>query len=338
MAPGADDPALVEDDDPVGVTDGRHPLGDDHHRRLGGLLRKRRAQRRVGRVVERGEGVVEEIDLRALDQSAGDREALPLASRDVRPALGDGGVQTVLQFRHELLGLRHLQRVPQLLVGRVRIAVAQIRGDRAREQVRLLRDEPDRPRQQLGVDLLDVHAVHEHLALGGVEEAGHQTEQGRFAAAGGADDGGDLAGPRHEVDGLEDRLLGTRVAEPGFADLQVAVTPQLGHGCEGRNDARLRVEHLLDALGTDLRARHHHEHEGGHHHGHDDLHEVGEERRQIADLHAAAVDAVRAEPDHRDGGEVHHRHHDGNISASVRPVFRDTSVRSVLAPRKRSFS
>ena len=68
---GADDPALVEDDDPVGVADGGRPAGRRSRRSPRRSRGQRRAQRRVGRVVERGEGVVEEVDLGPLHQRRG---------------------------------------------------------------------------------------------------------------------------------------------------------------------------------------------------------------------------------------------------------------------------
>ena len=155
-----------------------------------------------------------------------------------------------------------------------------------------------------------VHAVDEDLAVGGVEQPGDQPEKRRLAAARRPDHGGRLTRPRHQVDGPQHRLLGTRVAEPAAADLQVAVAPQLHDGRGRRHHAAGGVQDLLDALGADLRARHHHEHEGGHHHGHHDLHEVGEERGQITDLHAPAVDPVRTEPHHGDRRQVHDGHDD----------------------------
>ena len=57
--------AVLEHQDLVGVDDRRHPLGDDHHGGVGGVRRERGAQPGVGGQVERGERVVEEVDLRA---------------------------------------------------------------------------------------------------------------------------------------------------------------------------------------------------------------------------------------------------------------------------------
>ena len=62
--------------------------------------------------------------------------------RSCRPARS--GASSPLRHRlDEVAGLRDLEASPQLLVGRVRVAVAQVGGDRAGEQVRLLRHEAD---------------------------------------------------------------------------------------------------------------------------------------------------------------------------------------------------
>ncbi len=89
----------------------------------------------------------------------------------------------------------------------------------------------------------------------------------------------------------------------------MAAAQHLGDGVGGRDDAGLGAEHLLDAFGADLGARHHHEHEGGHHDAHQDLQQVGEERGECADLHVAAVDPVGAEPQDGDAGDVDDQHH-----------------------------
>ena len=85
----AHEPAVVEHDDLVGVDDARDPLRDDDHGRLAGDRAQRCPQPRVGGEVERGERVVEQVDLRSADDRAGDREPLALAAGEVGAALGD---------------------------------------------------------------------------------------------------------------------------------------------------------------------------------------------------------------------------------------------------------
>ena len=81
MVPGTDDATFVDDEDLIGVANGRDTLGDDEHRGLGGVPAQRPAQFRVGRYVEGGEGVVEDVDVGLLDQGPGDGQPLTLTTR-----------------------------------------------------------------------------------------------------------------------------------------------------------------------------------------------------------------------------------------------------------------
>src|SRR5699024_9216045 len=85
----ADDPSRVEDDDLVGLTDGRYALGDDDDRGLTGRFVEGGPQPRVGGDVEGGERIVEDVDLRFDGQRSGDAQTLSLPARIVRSSLGD---------------------------------------------------------------------------------------------------------------------------------------------------------------------------------------------------------------------------------------------------------
>ena len=112
--------------------------------------------------------------------------------------------------------------VPHLLVRRVLAAVADVGGDGAGEQHRLLRDEAD-PRAQVGLrHLAHVDAVHQHAAVVDVVEARNQPGERRLARAGAADDRGHLAGMRRERHAGERRLLGARILEGDVLEFDVA--------------------------------------------------------------------------------------------------------------------
>ena len=87
---------------------------------------ERGAQPRVGREVERGERVVEEVDVGSLDERSGDGEPLTLTTGHVGPALGDRRVETVGHRLDEVTRLRDLECLPELVVGRVGVAVPQV--------------------------------------------------------------------------------------------------------------------------------------------------------------------------------------------------------------------
>ena len=134
---------------------------------------ERGAQAGVGGEVERRERVVEQVDLRLAHERPGDGQALALAAGHVRAALGDPAPQAAGHGAHEVGGLGDRQRLPQLVVGGVGLAVAQVAGHRAREQVRPLRHEADAAAQHVGVELADVDAVDEHRAGRDVEQPRH---------------------------------------------------------------------------------------------------------------------------------------------------------------------
>ena len=157
---------------------------------------ERGAEPGVGREVERGERVVEQVDVGPLHQRAGDGETLALPARDVGAALRDRRVEPAGHRGDEVARLRDLECLPQLVVGGVGAAEPEVARDRAREQVRPLRHEPDVAPEQLRVDVADVDAVHQHRASGGVVEPRAEAEQRRLARAGAPHHRERLAGGR----------------------------------------------------------------------------------------------------------------------------------------------
>ena len=138
--------------------DGAYALGDDQHGRILDLNGQRLAQRCISGEVERGEAVVEDIQVGLAGQGAGYGQTLTLAAGEVRAALRHARVQPQWQFAHEAR-LRDIQRMPHLLLRGVGIAVAQVVGDRAGEQPRLLRHVGDMLAQLVLSHVLDVAAV-----------------------------------------------------------------------------------------------------------------------------------------------------------------------------------
>ncbi len=67
----------------------------------------------------------------------------------------------------------------------------------------------------------DVHAVEQHAAAGGLEEAGNEAGQRRLAGAGQADQRHHLARARHEADAVEDSAVGV-VGEAHVIEAQLA--------------------------------------------------------------------------------------------------------------------
>ncbi len=151
-------------------------------------------------------------------------------------------------------------------------------------------------------------------------KAGDEVEQGGFAAAGRADDGGGLAGLCGKADVLQ------RIAvRPGKRKLTSwnSTTPcQFSCSCGGLCGSFVRVvdggrgaDDLVDAVRSHTGAGQHDGHHGQHQEGHDDLHGVGDECDHLAHLHGAVVHGLAAEPDDQQAGAVHdegHKGHHGN--------------------------
>src|SRR2546430_2491314 len=83
----------------------------------------------------------------------GDRQALALATGHVRAALADLGVELAGHRLDEVPRLRDLERLPQLLVGGVRIGVPQVARHGAGEEIGLLGNETDATPQHLGLEV-----------------------------------------------------------------------------------------------------------------------------------------------------------------------------------------
>ena len=167
MAAKAHDRAVLQNHNLAGIVNGAYTLGDHELRRVRELGREGMAKCRVGLEVERGERVVEDVEVSVTYEGARNGEALALATGEVRAALGHGGVEAAGKLADEAR-LRDVERVPELLVRRVGAAMAEVLGDGAAEEPRLLRDIGDAiPELRLG-DIADVDALEEELAAGDV--------------------------------------------------------------------------------------------------------------------------------------------------------------------------
>ena len=147
-------------------------------------------------------------------------------------------------------------------------------------------------------------------------------------------------GSRLERDVAQDRLLGARVAELDVAELEPHAVSGGAVGSRDRvlrvADGRLRCRGPRWMRPAETAARgHEDEHEHGHQHREQDLHQVLQERGQVADRHLAAVDAHRAEPHDRDRRQVEDRghHRDRDREQAVDPERR---VEQVAVRRRRS--
>ena len=167
-------------------------------------------------LVERGERLVEQQELGALDQRARERDALALAAGElVRHALDER------LHAHELQDVRH----PVVDLALRDPVLPQTEGDvllhvHVREERIGLEHHVDGP--LVGRRRGDVHAVDPDAALGRALESGHHAQQRRLAGARAAEQAEDLAA----VDVERDVVDGDEVAEP----LGQLLEPDIGLG------------------------------------------------------------------------------------------------------------
>ncbi len=101
---------------------------------------------RLGLVVQRARGLVEDEDRRVAQDRPRDRQALLLAAGEAVAALADDGVEPVGQRADQRVDLRGARGILELLVGRVRAREAQVLAHAGVEEVGVLGHEADRAR------------------------------------------------------------------------------------------------------------------------------------------------------------------------------------------------
>src|SRR5690606_35882290 len=101
------------------------------------------------------------------------------------PAFADHGVVAVREADHEIMGVGGPGGGDDLGFGGVGIAIANVVGDRAMKQVRLLQDHSNLPPQPFHVIIPQIPAVEEYLAVGRVVKPADQVDEGALAGAAG---------------------------------------------------------------------------------------------------------------------------------------------------------
>ncbi len=225
-----EDLAVIEEDDLGGDRGGEADLvGDDEHGDPGRRQRAHDVEDVAGQLgVERGGRLVEEQDARLERQGAGDRHALLLAAGELgRVVAGAVGEADGLELNAGLgLGVLageaadadqglgdvaeggHVRPEVELLEDHADVAAH--RADGAGGQAHALARRAEGVAEGLAVDL--------DQAAGRLLEEGDAAEQRRLARARRADDAGDLAARRREVDAVEDAGLAEGLGEAADAD------------------------------------------------------------------------------------------------------------------------
>ena len=138
------DAPAVEQDHRVGERDGSGAVRDHdggatvHHGRHG------RADLVLLRRVDRGRGVVEDQHPWVGKNGSGDRDALPLATRQRESTLTEHRVVRLRESHDEVVGAGKSRCPFDGVVGGVGLSEGDVRGDRVVEQQRVLEHDADR--------------------------------------------------------------------------------------------------------------------------------------------------------------------------------------------------
>ena len=188
----------------------------------------RSLNRQLDFAVERGGRFVENQYRRVLEHDAGDRDALTLAAGQFDAAFAHVSVVgravfPVSEADDEFVGVGFARGREDRFVARTRAAVADVVGDRAMQQRRVLRDHADCGTQALLSDAGDVLSVDRDAAMFEIVETQEQIDERGFAGARTTDESDALARTNREVEFVQNlrpvaAVVRERYAiEPDFA-------------------------------------------------------------------------------------------------------------------------
>ena len=175
----------------MGDDDARPPL----HQRLERLL-----DRVFGDRVERARRLVEDQDLRILQNHARDREPLLLPAGELQAAVAHDGFITLGLVGNEVRKVRDIAGRVELLLGRVLLGIEQVVPDRAVEEIAVLGHDADLRAEIRKIKVAHVHARHGHAPAEHVVQTRDQVHDRRLAGAGGPDDRVHLPAGDGEID------------------------------------------------------------------------------------------------------------------------------------------
>ena len=232
-------PAPVQHQDAVGGDDARQPVGDYQRRLADHQPLERLLDRRLVLRVDAGQRLVEQQYRRRLQQRPGDGKPLALSAGEPDAALPDPRVVPVRQLGDVLVGVRRARGLLHLGRRRVRLAEAQIVGDRPLEDVRVLGHDRELPAERVQRQVPDVVSAQRDAARLWVVEAQQQPDERRLAGAARADHPKHLARVQGEADVLQ------RGPAPALVGEVDALEPHLGRDLAvGRVGGLLRVSDL----------------------------------------------------------------------------------------------
>src|SRR6185369_12959238 len=217
------DLAAVEHDQAIDQAQHRVAMRDQEQRLARHDLAEAGLERVLGAVVHRTRGLIEHQNRRVQQQRARHRHRLTLAAREIAAVLAGRHVVAQRMLAHEVIDAGQSRGAEERVLVHVRRTQSDVVLHRTEEEMRILQHAADRLPEIGRVELTDVGAVHQHRAVGGLEQAHDQALDRGLARTDTADDADALAWIDAERDAVESRGLRIRILEDDVAELDPAV-------------------------------------------------------------------------------------------------------------------
>ena len=151
-------PALIQHKNLVALVHRADALGDEEQRRAGVFPADGGAHGRVGEIVQRGAGIVQNQNSGIARQRPGDEQPLPLAAGEVRAPGLHGMVPSVVQRVDELRRLSAADCAPKLGLGEIAPEIHVVANGALKEGIGLERhaERAVQPRIVHGIDVFAV--------------------------------------------------------------------------------------------------------------------------------------------------------------------------------------
>ena len=205
---------------------------------------ERALDQHLRRAVDVGGRLVEDEDARIREQGARDRDQLALARRQAGSALAHLVVESARKPCGDAVDPDGGRGRGNLLVRRVGLREADVRGDRAAEEERILEHDAELAPVRAQLDIAQVVAVHADRAPARVVVAADQPRERRLAVARLPDEREAPPGRDMERDPVQHGLLAVR--EDDGVDVEIALEARQRLRAGPVVDLRLLVEDARD--------------------------------------------------------------------------------------------
>ena len=242
------DAAFVEDDDAVRLLDRRQTVGDDDARSLGEQPLECFAHEKLRVRVHVRCRLVEDQDLRIVDERASERNELFLPGRERRPAFLNLFFEPVRKRRHPLVQIHRGGGSRHRFVGNTFVAEPNVRRDRAREQVHILKHHTELTPQVFEIPVANIDALDEDPTVLDIVEPHEEAHERRLPRPGVADDRHHLARTDVHFDIAQHPVVAL-VRERNSLEAHACVLTFRRYRVVGRSDLVFGIEKPENPLG-----------------------------------------------------------------------------------------